>query len=156
MKRISAILFFAISCSFGCGGNAESKGTSSEGDLPPGKTSGSEQKSDLLKNKGIGPIESMDLGEIDSVLAEEGKKLYNSMCSACHQIEQDYIGPSPKGIFERRSPEWIMNMILNPSEMIKKDPIAIKLLEDANGVPMANQGLTEEEARNILEYFRTL
>ena len=45
--------------------------------------------------------------------------------------------------------------ILNPEEMIQRDPIAIKLLAEANGAPMANQNLTEEEARALLEYFRT-
>jgi len=48
-----------------------------------------------------------------------------------------------------------MNMILNPEEMIQKDPIAKQLLIDSNGAPMANQNLTEDEARSILEYFRT-
>ncbi len=49
-----------------------------------------------------------------------------------------------------------MNMILNPEEMVQKDPDAKALLIEYNGSPMANQSLTEEEARNILEYFRTL
>jgi len=40
--------------------------------------------------------------------------------------------------------------------MVQKDPIARQLLIDHNGSPMADQGLTEEEARQILEYFRTL
>jgi hypothetical protein len=57
---------------------------------------------------------------------------------------------------ERRTPEWIMNMILNPEEMIKNDPIAKQLLIDFNLAPMANQHLTQDEARKILEYFRTL
>jgi len=48
-----------------------------------------------------------------------------------------------------------MNMILNPEEMIQKDPIAKQLLVEANGAPMANQNITEPEARQLLEYFRT-
>ena len=40
--------------------------------------------------------------------------------------------------------------------MTQKDPLAKQLLIEFNGSPMANQGLTEEEARSILEYFRTL
>jgi hypothetical protein len=47
-------------------------------------------------------------------------------------------------------------MILDPEGMVKNDPIAKQLLIDYNGSPMANQSLTEEEARAILEYFRTL
>ena len=57
---------------------------------------------------------------------------------------------------QRRSPEWIMNMILNPEVMVKEDPIAKQLLIEYNGSPMANQNLTQEQARSILEYFRTL
>jgi hypothetical protein len=49
-----------------------------------------------------------------------------------------------------------MNMILNPEKMIQQDPIAKQLLIEANLAPMANQHLTEEQARKVLEYFRTL
>lgn len=49
-----------------------------------------------------------------------------------------------------------MNMIMNPEQMIKEDPIAIQLLKEANGAPMANQNVSEEQARAILEYFRTI
>jgi len=66
------------------------------------------------------------------------------------------IGPAMKGIYERRSPEWVMNMILNPTEMLKQDPIAIALLKEYNNVLMLNQNLTNEEARSIAEYLRTL
>ena len=62
----------------------------------------------------------------------------------------------PKGILDRRSPEWVMNMILNPDVMVQEDPLARDLLMEFNGSPMANQNLSEEEARAILEYFRTL
>ena len=73
-----------------------------------------------------------------------------------HKPTKKFIGPAPKGILERRSPEWVMNMILNPEEMIANDPIAKQLLAEANGSPMANQHLTEEQARAVLEYFRTI
>ena len=45
-------------------------------------------------------------------------------------------------------------MILNPEEMVAKNPEAKKLLAEYLA-PMANQNLTEKEARLILEYFRT-
>ena len=89
-------------------------------------------------------------------MADEGKQIFESYCVACHKAEEKFIGPAPKDILKRRSPEWVMNMILNPDEMTAKDPIAKKLLEEANGVPMIGQGLTEEQARKVLEYFRTI
>lgn len=75
---------------------------------------------------------------------------------ACHKPDKKFIGPAPTGILERRTPEWIMNMILDPEGMTKNDPLAKALLVEFNGSPMANQHLTEEEARQVLEYFRTL
>ena len=111
---------------------------------------------DPMKNKGIGPITSVTLAdEIDQDLATKGAEVYVKMCSACHKPDKRFVGPAPKGIMERRTPEWIMNMILNPDEMVQKDPIAKALLAEYLS-PMANQNLTEEEARAILEYFRTL
>ena len=110
-----------------------------------------------LSNKGIGPVKSITLSaDIDQAMAAKGGEVFKSKCTACHKIGKKFIGPAPNGIFERRSPEWIMNMILNPDEMVKKDPDAKALLMEYNGSPMANQNLTEEEARNVLEYFRTL
>jgi hypothetical protein len=49
-----------------------------------------------------------------------------------------------------------MNMILNPTEMLREDPIAKKLLAEYNNEYMYNQNLIEDEAREIIEYFRTL
>ncbi len=112
-----------------------------------------------LNNKGIGPVKSVNppLGAtVDKALAQKGEELYKLNCTACHKPTKKFIGPAPKGILERRSPEWVMNMILNPEEMVAKDPIAKQLLVEANGAPMANQHLSEEQARAILEYFRTI
>ena len=116
-----------------------------------------EKSNDPMQNIGIGPISKIDLPKtIDQNLVATGKEVYDLKCTACHKIDEKFIGPPPKGIMERRSPEWIMNMILNPEEMVAKDPIALKLLAEYNFAPMANQSLTEDEARAILEYFRTL
>jgi mono/diheme cytochrome c family protein len=108
-------------------------------------------------NHGVGPISELTLpDEIDQEMAANGKEVYDAMCTACHKIEKKFIGPSPQGIMDRRTPAWIMNMILNPEEMVQQDPIAKKLLIEYNGSPMANQNLTQEQARAVLEYFRTL
>lgn len=110
-----------------------------------------------LTNKGIGPITSVELpATIDEAMAAHGQEIYNKMCIACHRPDKKFIGPAQKGVLDRRTPEWIMNMILNPEVMIQQDPLAKDLLAEFNGAPMANQNLTQEEARAVLEYFRTL
>ena len=114
-----------------------------------------EQLADPMQNKGIGPIDEVELGPVDNAMAAEGEKIFQEYCSACHKVEERYIGPPLKEVTARRSPEWIMNMIMNPEQMVKEDPIAKELLKEYLS-PMANQNISEEQARKILEYFRTL
>ncbi len=109
---------------------------------------------DPMKDKGIGPITHVDISnEIDNNMTERGKEIFKSMCSACHKIDQRVIGPALAGVTKKRTPEWIMNMIMNPNQMVKENAQARKLLAEYIS-PMANQNLTEEETRSILEYFR--
>ena len=105
-------------------------------------------------SKGVGPITSIELGDIDEALVEKGKEIFKANCTACHKMGKRFVGPALAGVTERRSPEWITNMILNPDGMVKEDPTAIALLEEYMS-PMANQSLSEEDARAILEFFRT-
>ncbi|WP_026452406.1 c-type cytochrome [Aequorivita capsosiphonis] len=110
-----------------------------------------------LTNKGVGPIKNVDIpAEIDEAMAAKGAEIYKMNCTACHKTDKKFIGPAPKGILERRTPEWVMNMIMDPEGMTKNDPLAKALLMEFNGSPMANQHMTEEQTRQILEYFRTL
>jgi mono/diheme cytochrome c family protein len=110
-----------------------------------------------LDNKGVGKVKNVELSPtIDQGMVDRGAALFKTNCTACHKIDKRFIGPSPKGILERRSPEWIMNMILDPSLMAVEDQCAKDLLVEFNGAAMANQNMTEAQARDILEYFRTL
>lgn len=161
-KLISLIL---IGLLIGCGGKEEKKkeGFSYEKKSTT-KTTTAPKEANIpaskrinLTDKGIGPITSIDLPvEIDQAMVAHGKDIYNKMCTACHRPNKKFIGPAQAGVMERRTPEWVMNMILNPEEMLQKDPLAKDLLVEFNSAPMANQNLTQEEARAVLEYFRTL
>ena len=110
-----------------------------------------------LSNTGIGPISSMKFDiKINDKLVETGAVAFKQKCTACHMANRKLIGPAMKGIYERRNPAWVMNMILNPTEMLQKDPTAISLLKEYNNVMMLNQNLTKDETRAIAEYFRSL
>lgn len=160
MKIILKLLtvFLAITIT-SCGGDGKKKQEVGYGKKEPKVTEKKEPASKRvdLSNKGVGPITSVELAEaIDQDMAAHGKEVYDTKCTACHKADKKFIGPAPVGILERRSPEWVMNMILNPEVMVKEDPLAKDLLVEFNGSPMANQNLTKEEARAVLEYFRTL
>ena len=163
-KALNIAMILFVSLLISCGGKEEKKKEGFSYD----KKAPTEQKTKKvesvpaskkidLDNKGVGPISSISLpSEIDQAVATHGADVFKKMCTACHRTDKKFIGPAPKNILSRRSPEWIMNMILNPDEMVQKDPLAKALLIEFNGSPMANQSLTEDDARAVLEYFRTL
>ncbi len=150
LKLLALLLLFAWA---GCSSDTPET-TATDGPKPKSMLA---EEADPLTNKGIGPVTSVEMSAaVDQAMADKGKVVYEKMCMACHKPTEKFIGPAPKGILDRRSPEWVMNMILNPEQMVKEDPIAKKLLMEFNGSPMANQNLTQDEARQVLEYFRTL
>ena len=112
-------------------------------------------KADPMSDKGIGPVKSVVIDEkIDTEMAKRGEALFQLKCSSCHKLADDYIGPALGEVSTRRSPEWIMNMILNPEEMIEKNALVQALLETYPS-RMVSMGLDEKAAREILEYLRS-
>jgi mono/diheme cytochrome c family protein len=147
----------------GCGGKEKKEEGSGEGfQMNRAKEEKSTQAASEgvpvdLDNKGVGPISNVDFAdEINQEMAAKGEETFKAICTACHMPEQRMIGPALKGVYERRSPEWVMNMILNPDGMLKEDPIAKALLKEYNNAIMLNQNLSEQQARELAEYLRTL
>jgi cytochrome c551/c552 len=136
-------------------------GCSSDGDNKQSRTGHddiqlAEEDTPVDDGKGIGPVKEVNISGFDAALAEKGKAIYEGKCSACHQLtEQKIVGPGLKGVTEKRSPEWIMNMIINPEEMTKKDPTAKKLLAE-HLTQMTNQDVSEQDARALLEFMRQI
>ena len=155
IQKIIAVVVLSVGLMSCGGGNENNTGDTAKKSKPA--ESMIKKKVDPMQDKGVGPITNLTLdAEINTEMAEAGKAVYDKMCTACHKPAERFIGPAPKGILDRRTPEWVMNMILNPDQMVKENDQAKKLLMEYNGSPMANQNLTEEEARQVLEYFRTL
>lgn len=105
---------------------------------------------------GIGPIKKVNLeAAVDKSLAEKGKGLFDVKCVACHKFESKLVGPALKDVTKRRKPEWIMNMMLNPEQMTKENPIAKQLFAQYL-TQMTFQNVSQDDSRAILEYFRSL
>ena len=126
---------------------------------PPGGSSGGAAASDLTPwqlEHGIGPITAaIELEAIEQDEAREGKVVFDQKCAACHKAAERYVGPALGGVVGRRTPEFVMNMILDPATMVRRHPETKKLFATFM-LEMPNQGLTPEQAREVLEYLRTL
>ena len=149
--RFVTLVFLAVSAA-ACGGGESppDAGVSSTSSDAPALSGISGDELEF----GIGPIRSLDLGDLDPTLAAAGAELFEVKCTACHKLDDRYIGPALRDITTRRTPEFIMNQILNPAEMIETHPVVKQLLVEYNLAMMPDQQLTEEDARAVLEYLR--
>ncbi len=159
MKK-SMVLFFFLTFVTACGPKKEKKKSFEYKRSPIEKKvekKNTEKTTIDLENQGIGPIQSMVFeADLNQAMSDEGAGIFKQKCTACHMPDRKLIGPAMKGIYERRNPAWVMNMIINPTEMLQKDKTAIALMKEYNNVMMLNQNLSQEEARALAEYFRTL
>jgi mono/diheme cytochrome c family protein len=153
MKKMSLVFAVVVAAFFvGCGGEPATTG----GEASAPESMVKEEPAAPAKDLGVGPIKSVTLGEtVDEALAKTGMEVFEAKCTACHKMGKRFVGPDLAGVTDRREPEWIMNMILNPEGMVAENEAAKALLAEYLS-PMANQSLTEDEARSILEYFRTV
>ena len=150
---ILGLLVFASSC----GGEKENKDQS----VAPTETTPSSESTETSENpsydvhRGEGKFTDVAVdAKLNVKLAEAGEKAFDVKCSSCHKLtDEKLVGPGWAGVTTRREPAWIMNFITNTDVMLDKDPEAQAMLELCL-VRMPNQSLSDEEARNLLEFMR--
>jgi cytochrome c len=104
---------------------------------------------------GIGPLtEPLTLGAVDQAMVARGKTAFETYCLTCHRLTEDFLGPALGEVTTRRSPTYIMNMILNPTEMGERHPVAKELVTKFP-TPMIKLVNSSDDARAIVEYLRT-
>lgn len=156
LKTIAlATLTFAL---FSCGGDKQTDSIPSESGDAIVETD-AQMEADAAKydpNRGLGKHEDVDVSKFDPAMAAAGKSLAEVKCTSCHKTtDERLVGPGWLGVTKRQTPAWIMNFISNPDPMIDVDPELQKQLELCL-VRMPNQGLNDTEAREVLEYMRSI
>ena len=160
MKNLKLFLIgLATITIISCGGDKKIE-SSTESNSAEATSASAESEStssgDYDPKRGLGKYDesNVDVSKFDATMAAEGKKIAEVKCTSCHKpTEEKLVGPGWKGVTKRQKPEWIMNFITNPDPMIDKDPEVQAQLEICL-VRMPNQGISDEEARGILEYMR--
>jgi len=157
MKKM--IIFFSLALFFAaCGGSGEKENaTTNEAPSADTATTAATQSGNPSydPNRGEGKFHDVKLGDkLDGAMAGKGEKIYDLKCSSCHKLTGErLVGPGWHGVTSRHKPEWIMNFVTNTDDMIDKDPKAQAMLEICM-VRMPNQNLSDDDAREILEFMR--
>ena len=126
-----------------CGGGAD-------GDESPGASSGG-----VAAEQAPAAAAPTGAHGFDPALAADGDALLQAKgCTACHRVGGGrLVGPDLAGVTQRRSPEFIVAMIVNPDSMLANDATAKQLLGEYY-TPMSNQGVTRQDAEALLEFFK--
>jgi len=145
--RLFITLITASFILFSCANNGEN-----------GETASIEQEEGLTEfelEHGIGPVtERIDMDDtIDEEMVTKGRNIYEMKCEMCHNMEGRMVGPQLGDVMEYRSPEFVMNFILNPSGMVREHPEGQRLLQEYM-TAMPFQNVKEDEARAIVEFLR--
>lgn len=162
MKSLKILAFSALTFAMvSCGGDKKETSVTTTDSSAPAATetpAATASTNEYDPKRGLGKYDetNVDVSKFDPAMAAEGKKIAEVKCASCHKpTEEKLVGPGWKGVTTRQTPHWIMNFISNPDPMIDVDPELQKQLELCL-VRMPNQGLTDAEARNVLEYMREI
>ena len=107
------------------------------------------------------PVQQADYADAPELRSiSKGEQLFRTRCTSCHTISgkepEDALGPDLIGVTAQRDPEWLLNWLRAPDQMLRdEDPTAMALLEKYNGLPMPNLRLNRKEVDYLLEYIAT-
>lgn len=89
--------------------------------------------------------------------AEAGKAIVTDpvKCAMCHKLtDEKLIGPGLKGVTDKRTEDWIKNMVKDPTKWVETDPDAKKLFEEYGKVPMTPLSLTDEQINDVYAFLK--
>lgn len=95
-----------------------------------------------------------------AVVGSAGETLFKTrLCVTCHNfgLGDQPTGPDLKGVFSRRSKDWVRRWLSKPSAMMQSDPDIQALVKKFNGVMMPDPfpALTEQEIDQLIRYIET-
>ena len=108
------------------------------------------------KDLGTGPVKNVELGPLDKKMSDQGKAIFNNKCLVCHDLDQAKVGPTLRNVTKVRTPEYIMNLLVNTVQMQKENATIKELIKKYNNIIMIPPELNQQQARAVLEYLRSV
>jgi cytochrome c551/c552 len=151
---LHALLLVAlVLCLAGCGGK---QAATSENSAAPAATPSASAPAGGTETLPANLDQGPRAGEssYDEAKAKLGETLFQTKgCSACHGFGKRVTCPDLAGVTMRRTAAWMESQILHPDLMVKQDPTAHALFAQY-ALQMPKQGLTADEAKSVIEFFK--
>ncbi len=95
--------------------------------------------------------------QIDETRYNAGKNTFRTLCSSCHSVHKEILGPQLGSITKKRNTEWLINFIRNSQHVIKSgDAYSDSLFKRFNQQQMpAFKKLSDTDIKSILYYIET-
>lgn len=92
----------------------------------------------------------------DSVSIAKGREIFSQNCSACHNFQQDGIGPQLGGVTRTASQEWIKSFIKNPKTIVESgDERGQKLFARYKTLMPSFAHYSDDELSDLVAYMHT-
>jgi Cytochrome c553 len=87
---------------------------------------------------------------------EEGKSIFTSRCSSCHNINKLVVGPALAGVDQRRSIDWIIKFVQSSQTLIKSgDKDAAAIFAKFNITMPDHPDLTASNIKSVVDYIKS-
>src|SRR5690348_7435373 len=87
---------------------------------------------------------------------EEGKTIFTTRCSSCHNINKLVVGPALAGVDQRHSIEWIVKFVQSSQSLIKSgDKDAAALFAKFNITMPDHPDLTANNIKSVVDYIKS-
>ena len=154
LRLFGAICLCAAIVMCGCGGKNSAENNSTPPASPPPAAAPAAPESATSATSPLDQGPRASESTIDAAAAKRGEGLFQTKgCVACHGFGKKITCPDLAQVPAQRSALWMENQILHPEKMTKEDPIARQLMSQYS-LQMPNQGLTQVEARAVIEFIK--
>ncbi|HEY4797952.1 MAG TPA: cytochrome c [Bacteroidia bacterium] len=90
--------------------------------------------------------------------AQSGEQIFKTVCATCHTVGKGkLVGPDLKDVDQRHDEAWMLKWVKSSQTMVKEgDPVAVKLFNDNNKIPMPDQPTyNDEQIKSVFAYIKT-
>jgi cytochrome c551/c552 len=90
-----------------------------------------------------------------SLLAQDGKVLFENNCKSCHALDEVVVGPALRDVQKRHSNDWLKKWIKNSSSLVSAgDKEAVTVYNQYAKQAMPSFAFSDAELTSVIDYIK--